>query len=203
MAIRQTRIFVPPTEPAEWAETLIGRVIRPIAREFPNDLLWFWFSRSVCLIGMAGEDRGDCDFDSLPDAYKLAFPAAIQAGHRSLRLRFEIADAQQVAFENRLRELLVQHRYAITDIRDYDPVAHTGGDRFLGIENRQPGRDARRAALVTLLCHAVSQVVIDGLVGPDASGRYRIETNNHHQNPNGSPFEPLHELFVNITQVPL
>lgn len=203
MAIRQTRAFVLPAEPGEWAETLIGRVIRQIVQEFSEDLRWYWFSRYVCLINMPGEDRGDCDFNAIPPGYKLAFPGINQPGHRSLRLRFEIADAQQVAFEDRLQDLLAQHGYAISDIRDYDQVADTGGQRFLGVENRLPGRDAQRAALVTLLYQTISQLVIDGLVGPDAAGRYRIETNDDPQNPNGSTFESLHHLFFNITQVPL
>ena len=46
MANRQTRIFVPSTEPmGDWAETLIGRVFRPLTEEFSASLAWFWFSR--------------------------------------------------------------------------------------------------------------------------------------------------------------
>ena len=37
MAIRQTRIFVNQSEPADWAETLIGRVVQPLtARGFDH-----------------------------------------------------------------------------------------------------------------------------------------------------------------------
>ena len=196
-------MFALPTEPDEWAETLIGRVIRQIVQEFPGELRWFWFSRYVCLIGRPNEDRGDCDFNTIPDNYKLAFSGTNQAGHRSLRFRFEILDAQQCAFEDRLRTLLGEHGYAISDVRDYDQIADTGSHRFLGVENRQPGRDARRATLITLLYQSISQLVIDCLVGPDAQGRYRIEANNDPQNPNGSTFESIHHLFYNITQVPL
>ena len=56
---------------------------------------------------------------------------------------------------------------------------------------------------MTLLYQAISQLVIDGLVGPDAEDRYRIETNSHPENPNGSTFESIHQIFYNITQVPL
>jgi hypothetical protein len=203
MAIRQTRAFVLPTECADWAETIIGRVIRSLVQEFSQDLRWFWFSRYISLIDVAGEDRGDCDFNAIPADYKLPFPGTDKPGHRSLRFRFEIADVRQQAFEVQLRGLLAQHGYAISGILDYDQVVDTGCHRFLGEENRRPGRDSQRATLVTSLYHTIARLVIDCLVGPDGAGRYRIEANNDPQNPNGSTFESVHHLFCNITQVPL
>lgn len=205
MAIRQTRIFVQSNDPSDdWAETLIGRVFRQIVSEFAQPLQWFWFSRYICPVGMNGDDRGDCDFNAIPDDYQQAIPGMDVPGHRSLRFRFEITDADQAAFEFRLRQLLDQHEYKISDIRDYEQVSDTGGQRFLGVENRQPGRDVQRARLVTHLYQIISEIVIDSLVGPDSANRYRIEHNDlHQQNPNGSSFESLHHLFCNITRVPL
>lgn len=208
MAIRQTRIFVRHTETADWAETLIGRVFRQMIVEFQGPLRSFWFSRYVCLIGN-GEDRDDCDFDVIPDEFKQAFPGTPgtpgtdQPGHRSLRFRFEIEDASQAAFEAHLQELLHQYSYAISDIRDYDQITDTGGERLLAVENRQPGRDVQRARLVTQMYQVVSELVIDALVGPDPGNRFHIEHNDHRENPNGSTFESLHHLFCNITQVPV
>ena len=152
---------------------------------------------------MPGEDRGDCDFNVIPAEYKQPFPMANQPGHRSLRFRFEIADGDQAAFEARLQQLLNQHGYAISDIRDYDQVGDTGNHRHLGVKNRQAGRDVQRARLVTHLYWSISQLVIDALVGPDPVDRYRIENNDSQENPNGSTFESLHHLFFNITQVPV
>lgn len=201
MAIRQTRVFVRSDEPGEdWAESLIGRVFRPITGEFAESLGWFWFSRyGTTLDG----DNDDCNIDQIPDEYKQPLQAGGVGFHRSLRFRFDINDAAQVAFENRLEQLVAQHGYRVSDIRDYDYLADTGGHRFLGIENRQLGRDVQRANLVTHLYQAISQLVIDCLVGPDATGRFAVETNDDPQNPNGSTFESLHHLFYNITQVPL
>lgn len=200
MAIRQTRIFVDTNESMDgWAETLIGRVIAPTAEQFNQQLQWFWFSRYIADL----TDSGDCDLTQIAANFKQPLQANGPPMHRSLRFRFNVADGDQVSFENQILNLINQHGYAISDFRDYDQVADTGGHRFLGIENRLPGRDAQRAALVTLLYQTISQLVIDGLVGPDAAGRYRIETNNDPQNPNGSTFESLHHLFFNITQVPL
>ena len=201
MAIRQTRVFVPSDEPVnDWAETLIGRVFRQVAEEFAEPLTWFWFSRYATTLN---GDNGDCDIDMIPDVYKQ--PQQIGGGgfHRSLRFRFNINVASQVAFEDRLQQLITQHGYFISDIRDYDYVADTGGHRFLGIENRHPGRDVQRANLVTHLYETISRLVVDCLVGPDPAGRFTIETNDNEQNPNRSTFESLHHLFYNITQVPL
>ncbi len=201
MAIRQTRVFVLSVEPAAgWAETLIGRVFRQLTEEFAESLVWFWFSRYGTTID---GDNGDCDIDQIPDEYKQPQQAGGVGFHRSLRFRFNISDAAQMAFEGRLQQLITQHSYCISDIRDYDYVADTGCHRFLGVENRLPARDVRRADLVTHLYQTIAQLVIDCLVGPDAAGRFAIETNDNGQNPNGSTFESIHHLFYNITQVPL
>jgi hypothetical protein len=203
MAIRQTRIFVSEGELVDWSETLIGRVVRPLVAEFQESLNWFWFSRYVCLIDMQGEDRGDCDFNLISDNFKQAFSGVNHPGHRSMRFRFEIEDVHQTAFEALLQELVTEQGYAISDIRDYNQIADVGGNRFLGVENRQLERSLQRATLVTHLLQTISQLWIDALIGPDQDNHYHIEYNDDQQNPNGSSFESLHHLFCNITQVPI
>jgi hypothetical protein len=205
MAIRQIRIFVQHTEPDDWAETLIGRVIHQLVDEFAGVLRWFWFSRYCCLIKQNGtDDRDDCDFDAIPEDCKLAFPGSCnQRGHRSLRFRFEIEDSSQPTFEHRLTQLLGEYKYRFSSVLHYDQVQDTGGERLLGNENRKPGRDVQRAQLVTEMYHVISQLVIDALVGPDQQWRFQVETNDHDENPNASAFESLHHLFCNITNVPL
>lgn len=205
MESRQTRVFVLPTESTDdWAETLIGRVLRKVSEEFERDLKSFWFSRYACA-GSGEEDRGDCDFQKIPDEYKSVVDkenSQIRM-HRSLRFRFEIENRSQFAFEERLRDLIAEHGYAISDIRDFDQVKGLGGDRFLATENLNPGHDLRRANLVKLFLQAVSQLVVDGLVGPDHAGRYRMESNNHNENPLSSTFESIHHMFCNISGVPI
>jgi hypothetical protein len=171
-----------------------------VTDEYSESLNWFWFSRYATPLD--GDD-GDCDIDSIADEYKRPLVAGGVGFHRSLRFRFNISDGAQVAFESRLQELITQNGYRVSDIRNYDYCRDTGGERFLGVENRQGGRDARRADLVTHLYQTISQLVIDCLVGPDEAGRFTVETNDNAQNPNGSTFESVHHLFFNITQVPL
>jgi hypothetical protein len=204
MAILQTRVFVNHTESGDWAETLVGKLVRPIVVQYHDSLEWFWFSRYVCVLGMPGEDTGDCDLDVIPEPFKGVLPGLNRPGHRSLRFRFEIGDGAQQAFEVRLRELLTANGYAISDVRHYDEVGDTGGERFLGAENRSPDRLERRARLVTHVFYTACQLLIDMLVGPDANGRYRTERNTlHRENPNGSCFESVHHVFCNVAQVPL
>ena len=204
MAIKQTRIFANHDEPINWAETLIGRVVRPLVVEFKNSLHSFWFSRYVCQIGVPGEDCGDCDFNVIPNNFKQTIPGFVQPGHRSMRFRFEVADSNQVDFEIRLQQLVLQHSYAISDVRDFDKLADLGGNRFLGAENRLPANATQRAQLVTHFLQSISELFIDALVGPDPENRFRLEYNNElQQNPNGSTFESLHHLFCNMTQVPV
>jgi len=67
MGVCQTRVFVPSAEPLDdWAETLIGKVFRPLTIEFADHLRWFWLSRYA---GPA-DDSGDCDIAQIPDDCK-------------------------------------------------------------------------------------------------------------------------------------
>lgn len=204
MVYRQTRIFANSDEPYTWAETIIGRVIKPLNIEFKDSLKSFWFSRYICQIGVVGEDRGDCEFALLPNDFKQPFTGFVQPGHRSIRFRFEVIDANLVDFEARLQELVIQHGYSISDIRDFDELADLGGNRFLGVENRLPANATQRAHLVTHFLQSISELFMDALVGPDPENCYRLEYNDElQQNPNGSTFESLHHLFCNMTQVPV
>lgn len=200
MAIRQTRVFVRSDEPHEdWAETLIGRVFCPLTNEFTDTLVWFWFSR----YGAPATDSGDCNIAVIPDEYKQPLQPGGERVHRSMRFRFNIADDRQAEFERRASELIEQGRYAISDFSDYSYIGDIGNNRFLGVENRQPGRAEQRAVLATNFYWVISRLVIDTLVGPDEHGRFRIETNDDlMQNPRGSTFQSLLHLFCNITNAP-
>ena len=200
MGIRQTRIFASSREPdSDWAETLVGRVIRQLVSEYADRLEWFWFSR----YGSPVDDSDDCDIARIPSEYKQPLAAGERAVHRSVRFRYAIDDAGQEAFERRALQLIGEQGYRVSDFRPYDFVGDTGGRRLLGVENRQPGRAQRRAELVTRFYMATCRLMLDALIGPDENGRYRSETNDDlDQNPRGSSFQSLHHLYCNITGVP-
>jgi len=200
MPIRQTRVFVPSIEPhADWAETLIGRVFRPVIAEFEDALEWFWFSRYV----QPTDDSGDCDIQLIPEEYKGPPGPGGAVVHRSMRLRFNVAAGRQCAFEQRATELINRGGYRISDFRDYDFVTDTGSNRFLGLESRQPGRAEQRAELTVGFYWITSKLVMDALVGPNERGRFQLETSDDTiQNPRGSTFQSLLHLFCNITSVP-
>jgi hypothetical protein len=200
MANRQTRIFVPSMEPLEdWAETLIGKVLRPLTEEHTGALEWFWFSR----YGSPADESGDCDIALIPNEFKQPLAPGQPGFHRSMRFRFRVADNTQGAFEQRAQTLINDNGYRISDFREYDFVSDTGNNRFLGTENRQPRRAEQRAALAVNYYHAISKLVIDALVGPSQTDRFRMETNDDLlQNPRGSTFQSLLHLFCNMTSVP-
>ena len=159
MGIRQIRVFMQSSEPNEdGAETLIGKVFRPLALEFADSL--DWFSR----YGSPADDSGDCDITLIPDEYKRPLQPGGNGFHRSLRFRYSIADDRQASFERRAQEIINRERYCVSDFRLYDYVADVGNNRFLGNENRQPGRSETRAMLVIQLYSAISRLVIDSLV---------------------------------------
>ena len=200
MGISQTRVFVSSAEAEDdWAETMIGRLFHPLTAEFAEYLDWFWFSR----YGSTAENSEDCDIALIPTEYTRPLETGGPEIHRSMRFRYAIKDERQESFEQRARQLITEQGYCVSDFRSYDFVGDTGNDRFLGNENRLPGRAQQRALLVTQFYMAISRLMIDALVGPDQDGRYRIETNDDElQNPAGSTFQSLLHLFCNITSVP-
>ena len=126
MSIRQTRVFVRSEDPwNDWAETLIGKVFRPLTNEFADALNWFWFSR----YGAQADDSGDCDISLIPDEYKRPLDLTAIPFHRSMRFRFNVADDRRPAFEQRAAELIGDGGYRISDFRDYDFVGDTGTTR--------------------------------------------------------------------------
>lgn len=205
MPILQTRIFVNSDEPNDWVETLLGRIIKPITTEFNEHLEWFWFSRYASLSAVEGEDRGDCEIEAIPEICKRPIPGTNgQAFHRSVRFRFEIAAEAKDNFETRLRALIGDFGYAISDVRPYDELSDTGGPRFLATENRSDAKAQLRARLVSHVFCTSSRLLLDMLIGPDANGRFRVESNDFTaQNPNFSSLESVHHIFWNLTAVPL
>jgi hypothetical protein len=204
MAIRQTRIFVNSAENRDdWAETLMGRVIRPVVSDFTKSIHWFWFSRYDMEVNRPGEERGDCDFERIPDAFKRAV-APGGPRHRSLRFRFEIEDSAQQAFEDRLRELIEGNGYAISGTLPYSEEGDLGSNRHLGNENRQPERRSPRARFVTHVYQSICELALDALVESEpTTHRFRFERNDHENNPHRSTFETIHHMLCNITSVPV
>jgi hypothetical protein len=192
VAIVQTRIFVRADEAQpNWAETLIGRVIRPLTDEFKNQIVWFWFSRYAT----GPQDLDPWDFDPIPVEYAGGL-------YRSLRFRLNIQDDFLKEFKRTAEQLIARYQYWISGFREYPAVEDTGRDRFLGIENRIPGRAEQRSLLINNLYFAISQLVIDAVVGPDEQDRYRLEQNDAPENPHGSTSQSILHLFCNITNVP-
>ena len=197
MAIRQTRIFVPPTTPFDnllWVETLVGLVIAPLVTQTE----WFWFSRYIA----PKTDGGDCNIESIPDEFGVNQNGNGASFFRSLRFRYQVNDQQRENFETLLRETILGHNCAISDFRDYSHVDDLGGDRFIGGERTHQQRLERANLIVKYLCD-ISQIFIHCLQGPDENGRFQLESSDSNQNPQGSIFESAHHLFCNMTNVPL
>ncbi len=195
MAIRQTRIFVPnimPYSGETWAETLLGRVIRPLLQKHPTTA-WLWFSRYFAPPSI---DSGDCNITVVPKEYQ------IDGSFRSLRFRYELPDADTLAFEEDGSLRIRDERCVISDWRDYDLVGDLGSNRFVG-GMRDNHRRLERAKLVVSFLKAVSMLVLDSLVGPDSAGQFHVESNDNSQNPLGSSYESMHHLFCNMTALPL
>jgi len=194
---RQTRIFVPLTEPfntAQWAETVIGGIIAPVVSEKEQGLEWFWFSRYDCT---ARIDSADCDINKIPRE----FMDSQSNNFKSVRFRYSIEDKYFKEFEEHLKNKVLEAGCSVSDFRDYDFLGDLGSNRHIGGE-RIDERKQQRAYLVAKLYDAISRIVIHALTGPDDKGIYRIEHNDDKQNPLGSSFETLHHLFCNITAVP-
>ncbi len=193
MAARQTRVFVPWEEPYDnddWCETLLGRVIKPLVDEHPS-LEWFWFSRYRQRRAGSSED---CCLGKIPPEFERA------TLWRSVRFRFDIPETDRGRFEREGTVRIREKGCAISDWREFDTVSDLGGNRFLGGKRCQ-SRQIERSELVTSFLQAISKLVLHALVGPDDEGRFRVERNDHDQNPLGSSFQSLHHMFCNISNI--
>lgn len=84
MLTRQTRIFVPSSEPLQdWAETLLGRVLLPLLQAPDCPLIWFWFSR----YGAGLEDSQDCSLGKISAAGIVAVARVVRPDQADARLR--------------------------------------------------------------------------------------------------------------------
>ncbi len=199
MAIKQTRIFVPPAMPFNdtlWAETLVGTVVAPLAPLTE----WFWFSRYV---HPKGKDPGDCDIKAIPDEFGVdqnCKSIGASGLFRSLRFRYNVSDEQVESFEVISKALIESHTCVISDFRPYPLLDDLSGDRFF-VPGGSQQRRIERATLMVNYLYNVCRLFIHALEGPDANGRYRLESNNNCNNPGGSLFESGRHLFCNITGV--
>ena len=195
MPCKQTRIFLPfdvPYDNDNWAETLIGRIIRPLVQEFPV-LEWFWFSRYA---EDAQGSGGGCNLAAIPPTF------AKNGIYRSVRFRYSIPDQTVVVFEQRCLELIGAAGCRISDFPNYDHLDDLASQRFVGGDYTPERREQRAIRMAEFLC-ATSRFIIDALEGPDADGRFAYEINNDvTQNPNRNTFESVHHLFCNMTNVP-
>lgn len=195
---KQTRIFVPDNSmfnQEDWAENLLGLIIKPITIKFKN-LNWFWFSRYW---GGLGNENEDCNTSEITDQWKRSTTQYFY----SLRFRYSINNEECFSFEQELQKLISKFGCKITDFRNYDKISDLGSDRHLGGE-RTPERKSTRADIITDIYHSVSKLTLDTLEGPNQDGRFKIEMNDSNELPEPkSSFYIPHHLFCNITNMPL
>ena len=196
--IRQTRIFAPHEglfANARWAETVIGRIIKPVVANFLDALKWYWFTRYV---QPPEGDTGDCNFDQIPQDF--IHP---QSGlHKSIRFRYAVNDDTCEAFEEQCRELIENVGCAISDFRTYPILEDLGGERHLE-EPRTPERVENRANLVVANYHSIAALILDALIGPDEEGHFLLPHHHIADPQQETPFRVLHHIFCNASDVPL
>ncbi|MDR3573063.1 MAG: hypothetical protein P4L50_04340 [Anaerolineaceae bacterium] len=202
MAVRQTRIFVPPTplfNHSFWVETLLGSVVVPLVQN-AQSLSWFWFARYVS----DQSDSGDCEINAIPCHFgtdRDYISIGPDGRYRSLRFRYSIEENELRNFECQAEELIKKYNCAVSDFRDYDYVNELGGNRFLA-GGCTPPRQVERADLVLQNFNALSKLYLHTLSGPDQNGIFRPELSDSDQNPRHSIFESVHHFFCNISEVP-
>lgn len=192
---KQVCIFAPwkpPYDGETWAETIFGRIIKPLVIAH-SELCWFWFLRYS-----EPKTSGSPDFD----ANRIADEFFVNGIGRMVRFRFAIRDSDLSSLEAHGSLLIHQEGCCFSHWPDYSALGELGGARFCG-ENGLSKPCSERAELNAGLLCSLSKLVLHSLIGPDAEGRCRMEKNTNQQNPNGSTFESLHHCFCNMTGVPL
>lgn len=192
---KQVCIFAPwkpPYDGATWAETVFGRIIKPLVIAH-SEIRWFWFLRY-------GEPKtsGSPDFD----VNRIADDFFVNGIGHLVRLRFAIRDADFSSFESHGSRIIRQEGCCYSHWPDYGGLGELGGARFCGENGLSKPCSVRAELNAEMLC-CLSKIVLHSLIGPDPEGRYQMEKNIDNQNPNGSTFESLHHCFCNMTGVPL
>lgn len=93
--------------------------------------------------------------------------------------------------------------FGFTDINDEPNPTVIG--TFCGARVLSPDATSRseedRGRLLLNIHHAISELFVECIIGPDADGRFRQEKNTDINNPHGSIFETIHHLLCNTTDV--
>ena len=196
--ILQVRIFSPHRgiyALERWAETLIGRIIAPVIREFEPSLEWYWFTRYVLPRDRSG---GDCDIAAIPEDY--GDPR--QHLYQSIRFRYAISDEGRNDFEGRCRALINEEGCTTSGFLDYPIVSDLGNDEHLE-EPRTIDRQERRAQLVVANYYSVARLILDALSGPEPDGSFRLPYRQDLDLERRTPFHKIHHIFCNATGIPL
>lgn len=188
-----------PREGTNWYENVLGRVIKPLVASQGRRLLWFWFEPyGYTTIS----DTDGCIIQDVPAHCRTSDNMLF-----SIKLRFTCPVHQLSRFRDSAKEVLEMNRCFVTNWPRY--TENLAGSRFMGGDSRSDR--TRRTALVKQYLNAVSGLVLDSLVGPDAHGQYWVETTRslavgaqgNEENPHHNFFESLHHLFCATTRVPL
>lgn len=189
MGTRQTRIYAPHTAPYDnhlWAETMMARIIKPLSER--EGVKWVWATRYA----FQELDFSDSDGSKVPEGF---FSKPL---YRSLRFRYEVEQDHQEDFESFGSSLVQNERCWNADWRDFSESLCC--DRFLGIPRTEIRRIERRILVLNYL-NSVTRLTLHSLVPADTEGRFKIEDNDHQENPSNSAFFSLHHLFCNTTEV--
>lgn len=119
--------------------------------------------------------------------------------HREVRLRLTTDDYESLRPVIEV-QIGIEGFTDLADELDATVNGNLGGDRFHSPDSSNDSSE-RRGQLMLNFLHALSELFVDSLVGPDADGRYRQERNADINNPNGSIFETVHHLLCNISGV--
>jgi hypothetical protein len=120
-------------------------------------------------------------------------------GRREIRLRLTTDNflALQPTIQNQIQAM------GFTDLNDEQNQTlggSLGNARFLSLD--APNQSVQdRGQLMLNLQHSIAALFVETLIGPDANGYFRQETNTNINNPHGSVFETVHHLLCNTTNV--
>lgn len=196
MANREIRIFIQKMAPYNvetWAETLLGRIIKPMVDKYESDLTWFWFTRYILPLS---QDMGSCTPGKIPLEFSWDSESNSEMGlHKSIRFRYSIDDAALADFEMEARRLVESERCCVTDWLDWDLTEELSTERFIG-EDRSEARCKERAELVVSYLHSLSRLLLHALVDPQNTGDFRFE--NNAGQPLDSSLVVLHHLAANM-----
>ncbi|GEM_PF-2371704 len=195
MAYREILLFphdTPRYKGSNWAETVMGEIVRPAVERYRSSVEWYWMTR-----------YGGPAFAG--NAARYQAPSNIRGGLQTPEyLQIRLKERRRWPFRSRLEKALLaqaKQRECFAGSGPNNPLKELALKRFIDPEGDTASTREHRAELIARFLCTAAELYLDMLV-PDWVGGWCEEWNGDtNQNPDGSAIQSVLHMFCNGTDV--